>query len=118
ANVNRVWMVALLVACSSTKHGGNLADPIDAPAADRDTHAPVSSAACAGRTAQPRDADWMVDVSGTSRLAHVHVPASYDPSPPTPVVINLHGLTGNGTMQAALSHMIAKSDAAGFIAVH
>jgi polyhydroxybutyrate depolymerase len=109
-------MVVWVAACSTSKPaavGGDAAANADGNNIDT-----PPAAACAGRTAQPKDADWMIDVSGTSRLAHVHVPASYDPSHPTPVVINLHGLTGNGTMQAALSHMIAKSDAAGFIAVH
>jgi polyhydroxybutyrate depolymerase len=48
----------------------------------------------------------------------VHVPASYDPTQRTPVVINLHGWSSNGLDQARISHMIAKSDASGFIAVH
>ena len=108
-------MIALLAACSASKHGGVT---IDASASDARQPDVAPAAACAGKTAQPLDADWMIDVGGVSRLAHVHVPASYDAARPTPVVVDLHGRTSNGTMQAALSHMIAKSDAAGFITVH
>jgi len=35
-----------------------------------------------------------------------------------PVVLGLHGYTHDGTRQQSLSHMNAKSDAEGFIAVH
>jgi polyhydroxybutyrate depolymerase len=105
--------LAFLVACSSPHAvDGDAASSSDTPAAVID--APVVAASCADRTAQPKDADWMIG----SRLAHVHVPASYDPQAPTPVVIDLHGRTSNGTQQAWLSHMIAKSDAAGFVVVH
>ncbi|MGE3544947.1 MAG: PHB depolymerase family esterase [Kofleriaceae bacterium] len=111
----RVVVVSLLVACNSSSQprgaidaGSEDAAPIDAPI----------SATCAGRTTQPLDASWTITVTGGARTARVHVPASYDPSERTPVVINLHGRTGNGPQQAAQSHMIAKSDAEGFIAVH
>ena len=57
-------------------------------------------------------------VSGQARTAKVHVPASYDPSAATPVVINIHGRTQDASAQATMSHAIAKSDAAGFILVH
>ena len=73
---------------------------------------------CSSRTAQPLDATWTVMVGGTARTTLVHVPASYDPTVPTPVVIDLHGLGGDGAMEAALTSANAKSDTAGFISVH
>ena len=63
---------------------------------------------------QPLDATWMVG----GRQVRVHVPASYDPTRATPVVLNLHGLASDGADQARVSHLIATSDANGFIAVH
>jgi polyhydroxybutyrate depolymerase len=114
----------LLVACSSPPSsvppGGDQPDApvapqpttIDAPAAAID--APVVTAACAGKTAQPLDGDWTV----AGRVVHVHVPASYDPAAPTPIVLDLHGWSSNGLDQARIAHMIAKSDSAGFIALH
>lgn len=76
------------------------------------------AASCAGKTPQPLDATWTVMVGGVARTANVHVPASYDPSRATPVVLNIHGRTGNATGMATLTKAIAKSDAAGFILVH
>jgi polyhydroxybutyrate depolymerase len=78
----------------------------------------VVSATCEGRTAQPRDATWMISAGGMQRTARVHVPASYDPSKRTPLVINAHGLTSNATQQQATSRANAKSDAAGFVVIH
>ncbi len=75
-------------------------------------------ATCDGKTAQPLDASWSLTVGTLTRTARVHVPASYDPSVRTPLVINLHGRTSNATQQAWLSHAIAKSDAAGFVVIH
>jgi polyhydroxybutyrate depolymerase len=57
-------------------------------------------------------------VGGTQRTARVHVPASYDPSARTPLVVNIHGRTSNAAQQADLSHAIAKSDAEGFVVIH
>jgi polyhydroxybutyrate depolymerase len=52
------------------------------------------------------------------RVAKVHVPASYDPRVRTPVVVDIHGRTQNAAGEMALSHSVAKSDAAGFIAIY
>jgi len=94
---------------SGRDDAGSGSDMIDAPA---------QSATCETKTAQPLDSDWTVTVGSASRLAKVHVPASYQPSKRTPLVINLHGRTSNASQQVWLSHMIPKSDAAGFIVMH
>ncbi len=52
------------------------------------------------------------------RKYYVHVPASYDNSKPTPVVINFHGGGGSAEGHPKLTKMLEKSDRAGFIAVH
>ena len=57
-------------------------------------------------------------VNGVARTAKVHVPAAYDPTAGTPLVVGLHGLASSGADQASMSHMIAKADAEGFIAIH
>jgi len=69
---------------------------------------------CSGKQMQPRDATWTVG----GRVVRVHVPASYDPTTPTPVVLNLHGYSGDGLQQQTVSKMLATSDANGFIALH
>jgi polyhydroxybutyrate depolymerase len=111
----------MMIGCSAPEPHG---DTVDASMTGGDPgDAPVStdgspSAACTGKTAQPLDATWTVTVGGMARTARVHVPATYAPTERTPVVINIHGLTGSASGQSTLSHLIAKSDAAGFISVH
>lgn len=83
-------------------------DPVPTP------DATTTVASCTGKTSQPLDATWSIG----SRTANVHVPASYDPTKPTPVVIDIHGRTANADSQMLLSRSKAKSDAAGFIVVH
>jgi polyhydroxybutyrate depolymerase len=79
---------------------------------------PGHPSSCSNKTAQPLDGDWTLMVGGVARVAHVHVPASYDPSAPTAFVINLHGYTSNGMQQDFLSKMTAKADVAGFVVAH
>jgi polyhydroxybutyrate depolymerase len=58
-----------------------------------------------------------IDVGGTARRYLVHLPASYDPARPTPLILAFHG--GGGDMQhmAKDEHygIVGKSDRAGFI---
>lgn len=48
----------------------------------------------------------------------VHIPESYDPEKPTPIVLALHGATMNGPTMAGFCGMSVKSDEAGFIVVY
>lgn len=54
---------------------------------------------------------------GSSRTYLAHVPAGYDPSRPTPVVLNFHGFLSNPKTQNAASGFEAISDREGFILV-
>jgi len=111
----RIAVIAL-VGCSSSSSMMPPAQGDDDPVPDA-APAGVDAAPvvrCEGKAAQPLDATWTVN----GRTAKIHVPASYDPTAPTPVVINLHGLSYTGEGQAGISKMIAKSDRAGFIAIH
>jgi polyhydroxybutyrate depolymerase len=56
--------------------------------------------------------------SGVERTYLLHVPASYDPSKPTPLVISLHGAGLWGAAQKDMSGWNAVSDAEGFIVVY
>jgi polyhydroxybutyrate depolymerase len=77
-----------------------------------------ASAACAGFTTPAQDATVTLTTGGRDRTYRVHVPASYDPQRPTPLVLDIHGLTMDGAWQASLSKMDAAADAGGFIAVY
>lgn len=118
----RAWFV-LLAACSSPSGGSG--DQIDAAkggggdgGGSAAIDAPPQSATCESKTAQPLDATWTVMVGSQMRTAKVHVPASYDPSKRTPVVFDVHGRTQNASGEMSLTHSVAKSDAAGFIAIY
>lgn len=54
-----------------------------------------------------------------NRQYMVHIPKSYNPNKPTPLVLSLHGGGGNMEYQATdkYYHLISKSEEAGFIAV-
>jgi polyhydroxybutyrate depolymerase len=80
--------------------------------------APVQSLNCDNKTTQPLDSTWNVMVGSTMRVAKVHVPASYDPHKRTPLVFDIHGRTQNASAEMTLSQTIAKSNAAGFIAIY
>ena len=65
----------------------------------------------------PGDTDGIaITVGALSRTYNVHVPPSYDGSVAFPLVLDLHGYSGNGAIQAGLSNMKAIADANGFIA--
>jgi polyhydroxybutyrate depolymerase len=76
------------------------------------------AAACTGKDPLTGDLDWKVKIGGRDRTVHVHVPKTYDPTKPIPVVLNFHGYSSNAPEQDALAGMSAKADASGFIAVH
>ncbi len=79
---------------------------------------PTTPSACSGKAAQPLDGAWTLHVGGVDRTVEVHVPAAYDPTKPTPFVINFHGYTSNGMQQAAVSNMSAKADTAHFVVAY
>jgi polyhydroxybutyrate depolymerase len=116
----RAAVIVLIVACHapSSPSGADDAADVDAASPAADGSAGTTSGTCEGRTAQPLDATWTVMVGTTARTALVHVPASYDPTVPTAVVVDLHGLGGNGPMEEGLTSADVKADAVGFISVH
>jgi polyhydroxybutyrate depolymerase len=106
-------LVLLLVGCGSSMPGTPGGDDDVTPDGAPGTDAPAQ-VACTGKTAQPLDATWMIG----NRTARVHVPASYDPSKRTPLVLDIHGRTQNASGEMSLTHSIAKSDAEGFLAIY
>jgi polyhydroxybutyrate depolymerase len=106
-------LLLILCACGSPGSSSMMPDSAESSSPDAST-----SATCAGKQPQPGDATWTLTVGSLQRTAKVHVPASYSPSTPIALVVNVHGRTHNATGQATLSHAIAKSDAAGFVVIH
>lgn len=114
-----VLVGTMLVACGgSSSNDGPDANGGGGGGSGAMADAASTAVSCETRMAQPRDSTWTVSAGGLIREALVHVPASYDPTTPTPVVINIHGRTGWAQQQANLSHAIAKSDSEGFVVIH
>ena len=66
----------------------------------------------------PGDHHFAFSHQGSSRSYFVHVPSSYDPQIPVPVVIAFHGGGGNGKNMMAVSGLNATSDQHGFLVVY
>lgn len=122
--MKRTVLAIVLAGCG----GGAAGSEVDAPASDSapndDALAPdaatadAAPATCAGRDPQPLDAVWTLTVGSLDRTFRVHVPASYDPTRPTPLVFDFHGYTMSGQSQEDMTRFAAKSDQAGFVVVH
>jgi polyhydroxybutyrate depolymerase len=62
--------------------------------------------------------DATLTSSGLTRHYLLHVPPSYSPSNPVPLVINFHGLNSNSQQQENLTGMSLKADREGFLVVY
>ena len=118
ATLSLALRFALALASASCIGAGALpgasAQPVPATALPE----PSPAAPCAGRAKQPRNSTWSVTVWSDQRAFVVHVPPSYDPTKPTPLVLNFHGYSMNPRLEDWLTSMSAKADAAGFILVY
>ena len=105
-----VLFVCSIVACSSrTSPSG--AQPADASAGD-------TSADAAAGDAFPADSgtDAALDAAlVAARPYTLHVPASYDASKRTPLVVLFHGYGATGALQSAYMGLTGASDAHGFL---
>jgi polyhydroxybutyrate depolymerase len=75
---------------------------------------PAAAAAPLG----PGDHERRIQWDGRARSYRIHVPPSYAPGRPTPLVLNFHGGGGNAADQEKNSVMNATADARGFIVVY
>jgi polyhydroxybutyrate depolymerase len=80
---------------------------------------PLSAYATSFKALDAGDYTFSTEHQDITRHYKVHIPASYQPQQPTPMVISLHGGGGNMRYQATDEYygMISKSEQAGFIAV-
>jgi polyhydroxybutyrate depolymerase len=117
----------VLLACDGgpvdvTQHGpGPGATPPGASAGGTDPASPLPPATdsgCIGLQRPPADEVSTLLHDGLERQFHVHVPPSYDPGRPTPLILNLPGLGETADEQEALTGMTPKADAAGFVVVY
>ena len=70
---------------------------------------------CTGKTLGAGSHDENVTSGGLARVAHMHVPAGYDPTAGTMLVLAYHGFFETGALQEVQSRMDPSSDAHGYI---
>lgn len=73
---------------------------------------------CTSTTPERGDFSWTVESGGMTRTFLVHVPARYEPTRPSPLVLDFHGRGSNAGQEILISGMRTKADAEGFVAVH
>jgi polyhydroxybutyrate depolymerase len=75
---------------------------------------------CTGKATQAAgDSTWTIQTSTSgTRTALVHIPTGYDPTKPTPIVLNFHGLAGSPSQEEGLTLMDAEADSQGFVVVY
>ncbi|HEY3818737.1 MAG TPA: PHB depolymerase family esterase [Polyangiaceae bacterium] len=100
---------------SSSSSGGAPSAGDDASAPAPVTTAPVS---CSGKTGAPGDLTLTLTSGGYARDSLLHVPASYDPTKGTMLVVNYHGYSSNAAEQVALTGMNPVADATNFIVAY
>jgi len=81
------------------------------------------SLGCTGLSTPPGDEERSLEHDGTTRTFQVHIPPSYQPGVPMPLVFNFHGRTAEmfgvaSVQQESVTGMYAKGDEAGFIVVN
>lgn len=100
-------------------HAGPLRDWIKERRLERLQREPAPSASTDTETSIDRPGDYVFEIQhdGLARRYRVHVPATYDPHVPAPLLLALHGGGGDMDYQAddARYGLIAKSERAGFI---
>ncbi|WP_287130933.1 PHB depolymerase family esterase [Candidatus Cyanaurora vandensis] len=64
------------------------------------------------------DLNSTLNVGGVNRSFKIHIPPSYNGTKPVPLVLTLHGRSGNGDIVARYTGMSAKSDQEGFIVAY
>mgnify|MGYP005855746111 CR=1 FL=1 len=85
---------------------------------DTDTTGDTSGPLCPGGGLGPGDHTIPLEHGGQSRSFKLHIPPGYDGAEPTPLVVNIHGLTSNPDQQVLFSEMNPQSDAEGFLVAY
>jgi polyhydroxybutyrate depolymerase len=76
------------------------------------------SATCPAGLAKPADGKKTILVGTTSRSYYLHVPAKYDGTKPAPLVVDFHGLGGDGTSEAGSNPYKAVIDPEGVVSAY
>ena len=110
--MRRMHSLALAAAACGNQH------PLAVPPPNADAGPSVAPITCTGKATPPADDVWTITSGGIPRVVNVHVPAHYDPTVPTPLVVNFHGFTSDAVQEAVLSQMSSEADASGFVVMY
>ena len=70
-----------------------------------------------GKYDRPGDFQVFMIIAGAERTFFLHIPPTYHPDTPVPLVFNIHGRTDTAEHQQKMTQFNAKADEAGFIVV-
>ncbi len=115
----RTLALALVALATAPQAPAQEADGAARPSLRERLAARQDAGPATGRIDQPGTHDLTLEHGGQTRRYRVHVPRSYQPARPTPVVFSFHGGGGSAEIQSddRLYGLISKSEQAGFIAV-
>jgi polyhydroxybutyrate depolymerase len=78
----------------------------------------VALSAIAAKPLPPGDHIRELIIGDQFRSYSVHIPPSYDPKTPTPVVLVFHSAMMNGMLMARFCGLSEKADQSGFVVVY
>lgn len=97
----------------------DLASPYEPPPPPPAQDGGVTPQRCSGLSVPPFDEEIRLRTpDGRTRLAVVHVPRTYDPRIPVPLLLNFHGLLSNPSQQQGFSEMNERAEARNFIVAY
>jgi polyhydroxybutyrate depolymerase len=76
------------------------------------------SATCPAGGAKPIEGKKTIMVGSTSRTYYLHIPTNYDGTKPAPLVVDFHGLGGNGTDEAGSNPYKSVIDPEGVVSAY
>ncbi len=88
--------------------------PINPPAEQPEAAAPAAGS----QSLSPDDYSLSMVYAGEDRTYLLHIPAAYDPSKPTALVLAFHGIGLNAAEMVRISKLNDQADASGFIAAY
>jgi polyhydroxybutyrate depolymerase len=111
-----VLLVGLLLATAACDRSADEASPKPKPEPQSTTT--TAPARCDGRAATaPGGSEGTIRVGDTDRTYLLHVPASYDPAEPMPLLFNFHGHGSSAAVQMAYADFRPLAEREGFLVV-
>src|SRR5947207_7845896 len=107
-------LAVILVACRAGAHRSK-----GASSANGTEQTPKTAARPSGCGVQQASGTRLESMQsgGIERTYRLHIPTGYEPTRPTPLVLNYHGFASNAWDQEAYTRMTGQADKSGFVTV-